>query len=213
MSGYTGFKNYQDTGSDFDAQSFLVNQIINRLATTTLVRVAKVTNLGEVAPVGFVDVFPLINQTDGAGNPVQHGIIHSLPFCRVQGGTDAIILDPKVGDIGIALFCSRDISAVKRTKAQANPGSNRKYDWSDGLYVGGVLNGVPTQYVRFTPSGISITSPTKVTITAPNIEIDGNVAINGATATTGTLTNNGHDVGSGHRHSSSGGTGTGGPPL
>jgi hypothetical protein len=39
-----------------------------------------------------------------------------VPYFRVQGGADAIIIDPKVGDLGIAVFCSRDITGVKRSK-------------------------------------------------------------------------------------------------
>ena len=214
MSGYVGFRSYQDIDSDFEAQSFLINSIINRLATTAVVRVVRVSNAGEVAPVGLLDVVPMVNQVNGDGDPTEHGVIHNVPYFRLQGGTNAIIIDPQVNDIGIAVFCSRDISAVKRTKATANPGSNRKFDWADALYVGGILNGVPTQYLRTSASGIDITSPTAITMNAPSITIAGtNITINGATAITGTLTNNGHDVGSTHRHTSSGGVGVGGPPV
>jgi hypothetical protein len=108
-SGYTGFRDPRDSGSDFDAQSFLVNQILNRLATTALVKVTKVTSAGEVAPVGLLDAIPMVHQIDGAGNPTEHGVIHNIPYFRLQGGTNAIIIDPQVGDIGLAVFCSRDI--------------------------------------------------------------------------------------------------------
>jgi hypothetical protein len=219
MSGYTGFMEPQDLNAEFLASSFLVTQIINKLATTALVQVMAVTNAGGVSPVGTVDVKPMVHQVDGAGNPTEHAIIHNVPYFRLQGGTDAIILDPKVGDIGIAVFCSRDISAVQRTKAPAPPSSARKFDWADSLYVGGVLNAAPVQYVQFEAGGITVNSPTKITLTAPNIQINGTTAIVGATsvqgnvATTGTLTNNSHDVGSTHRHLQSGGNGTGGVPV
>jgi hypothetical protein len=219
VSDYVGFRNYQDVGSDLDAQSFLVSQIINRLATTAIVKVVKVSNAGEVAPVGTVDIICLVNQVDGDGNPTEHGIIHNVPYFRLQGGTNAIILDPQVGDVGISVFCSRDISAVKRTKSSANPGSSRKYDWSDALYVGGILNGAPSQYVRFTQTGINVVSPTKITLNAPVVEIAASTSmnvttpvVNGDVRISGALTNNAHDVGSGHRHTASGGTGVGGPP-
>jgi hypothetical protein len=32
---------------------------------------------------------------------------------------------------------------------------------SDGIYVGGLLNGTPTQYVRFEAGGVTVLSPTK----------------------------------------------------
>lgn len=207
MSGYNSFRDYQDTGSDFSAQSFLVQQLINRIATTSLARVVAVTSAGEVAPVGLLDLQPMVHQVDGADQPTPHGVIHNVPYFRMQGGANAVIMDPQVGDIGIVVFCSRDITAVKRTKAPANPGSRRMYDWSDGIYIGGVLNGVPSQYFRFSAAGVDIVSPTQITLTAPNVVINANIA------TTGTLTNNTHDVGSTHRHTATQpGAGTSGVP-
>ena len=145
------------------------------MAGATLVQITAVTNSGGVSPVGFVAVHPLVNQIDGNNVGTPHGIIHNLPYVRIQGGTDAVILDPKIGDIGIAIFADRDISTVKATKAQANPGSRRQNDWADGLYLGGVLNGAPTQYVAFAGGGITVVSPTKITIQAPNVEADASV--------------------------------------
>lgn len=202
MSGHNGFQDYQDNGSDFYAHSFVIKGILNRIATTALVQVVKVTNAGELSPVGLVDVLPMVNQLDGEGNPTPHQVIHNLPYFRLQGGTNAIILDPQVNDIGAAIFCSRDISAVKRTKAAGNPGSARKMDWADGLYIGGFLNGVPVQRIGFSADGITVVSPTKITLTAPSVEIDATagLVIHANTAVTGTLTDNGHDVGSTHRH-------------
>jgi hypothetical protein len=210
MSGYNGFQDYQDNGTDFDAHSFVIKGILNRIATTTLVQVVKVTNAGELAPVGLVDVLPMVNQLDGEGNPTPHQVIHNLPYFRLQGGTNAIILDPQVNDIGAAMFCSRDISAVKRTKAAGNPGSARKYDYADGLYIGGWLNGLPVNVIRFSADGINVTHQTKITLTAPSVEIDASsgLTIHANTAVTGTLTDNGHDVGSTHRHTQTQ-TGTG----
>ena len=92
---------------------FLISQALNRVSTATLVKVVSVTNAGGLSPVGFVDVQPLVNQLDGAGNAVPHGVLHRLPYFRLQGGADAVILDPKVGDIGMAAFANRDISLVK----------------------------------------------------------------------------------------------------
>jgi hypothetical protein len=170
-----GAQEPSDQSSDFSAQTFLVNQIMNRLATTMLVRIMAVTNSGGVSPVGFCDVQPLVNQVDGAGNPTPHGTIHNLPYMRVQGGTNAVIIDPVVGDIGVAVFCSRDISAVKRQKQAANPGSTRKFDWADGLYLGGFLNGTPVQYVQFTASGVAVRSPSQITLDAPIISVTGTI--------------------------------------
>lgn len=205
-TGYPGFLEPQNTSTDYAGMTFLVNQIINQLATSTLVKVVKVTNNGDVQPVGTVDVQPLVNQVDGAGSPVAHGVIHNLPYIRVQGGTNAIILDPKVGDLGLAVFCSRDISRAKRTKGQANPDSSRKYDWADGIYVGGLLNGVPQQYVQFNDTGITILSPIRIAFVAPSITFTtigggaADVTMTGNINVIGTLHNNSKDVGSTHTH-------------
>jgi phage baseplate assembly protein gpV len=170
--------------------------------------------------VGFVDVQPMVNQVDGTGNPTPHETIHNLPYFRLQGGVNAIILDPVVGDIGIAVFCSRDISQVKRTKAISNPGSAGRFDWADGLYIGGFLNAVPTQYIQFSNTGIALSTPNTFTVTANNTVINSPVTVNGVStlngnvASTGTLTNNGHAVGSTHLHTGvQGGIGTSGPPV
>lgn len=215
MSGTVyGQANFTSGNSDFAANSFLVKQILAQISTATLAKVVSVTNAGGVAPVGFVSVLPLVNQTDGSGNAQPHVTVYNLPYFRLQGGSNAIILDPQVGDIGIVVFASRDISSVKASKAQANPGSKRKFSMADGLYIGGVLNGNPSQYVQFTQSGITITSPQTVTINANAITLNAaNIAVNGATAMTGTLTSNGHDISSTHRHTASGGTGIGGVPV
>lgn len=162
--------------TDWGALMFLVQQVLNRMATVTLVQVKKVTNDGGVTAVGFVDVQPMVSQVTGNGQTVPHGIVHNLPYFRLQGGANAIILDPQVGDIGICCFASRDISAVKESKAPAPPGSERKFDYADGLYIGGVLNGVPNQYVQFSAEGIKVLSPTKITLEAPQIDIIGPVA-------------------------------------
>lgn len=237
--GYAGQAQAGEGVGDYGALMFVIGQALARLNTATLVRVVSVTNNGGLSPVGFVDVQPLVNQLDGAGNAVPHAVLHQLPYFRLQGGTDAVILDPKVGDIGMAAFGSRDLSAVKASKQQANPGSWRTHDMADGLYFGGLLNGTPVQYVQFTADGINVVSPSKVTVQAPDIELNAEtqcalnspvIVLNGTVQqgagsyggtstwqgdmeTLGTLRNNGKDVGSTHTHSGvqSGSSNTGTP--
>lgn len=183
---------------EFNQQTFVIQQLLNKLQTATLVKIQAVTNSGGVSPVGFVDVLPLVNQVDSDNIATPHVTIYNVPYMRLQGGGDAIILDPKIGDIGICVFASRDISKVKNTKSQGNPGSLRKYDWGDGLYVGGVLNGTPTQYVQFSTSGIKIHSPTAIVLDSPDIQLNAaTIEINGTsstTITTPTFTVNGATV-------------------
>jgi hypothetical protein len=205
-----GQLDYTSGTSELNAQSFLIEQIINRIQTATLVKIITVTNEGDISPVGFVSVKPMVNQMTGDRRSVEHGIIYNIPYFRLQGGADAIIIDPKVGDIGICLFCSRDISVVKNTKKQGNPGSYRKFAMADGLYIGGVLNGVPTQYIAYSEQGITVTSPTKVIINAPQIDLNGNFKVTGNTVFDGTVIANDHIIDERHKHVNSGGTGLGG---
>ncbi|MEX3614384.1 MAG: Gp138 family membrane-puncturing spike protein [Burkholderia gladioli] len=170
--GYQGFQEPGDAAGQFGALSFLVNRTLSRVHTNTLVEVVAVTNSGDLSPVGFVDVQPLVNQIDGAGNAMPHGVIHRVPYFRLQGGANAVIIDPQVGDKGLCAFASRDISSVKATKARANPGSRRVFDMADGLYIGGFLNGLPKQFIRYSANGIDVFSPTKISLSAPLVEID-----------------------------------------
>lgn len=152
-----------------------------KMQTATLVQIVSCTNSGGLSPVGFVDVLPLVNQIDGANPPnsTPHITIYGLPYLRVQGGTNAVIMDPAPGDIGLAVFASRDISKVKSTQAQANPGSYRAFDFADGIYVGGLLNGTPLQYVQFSLSGVTVVSPTAITLQAPVINVEGALNVSG----------------------------------
>lgn len=144
-----------DFDSDMNGLRFAIQQAMNKLQTSLPVRVMAVRNAG-LAPVGQVDIQVLVDMVDGQGNTVQHGIIPNVPYFRLQGGTNAVIVDPSPGDIGMACFCSRDISAVKSAKKQAPPGSWRTHDFSDALYLGGFLNGTPTSYIQITEGGILV---------------------------------------------------------
>lgn len=145
--------------SDFDSEqnglNFAIQQAMLKLQTALPVRVMAVRNAG-LAPVGQVDIQVLVDMVDGQGNTVRHGTISNVPYFRLQGGANAVIVDPQPGDIGMACFCSRDISAVKSVKDAAPPGSWRSHDFSDALYLGGFLNGTPTSYIQITQSGILV---------------------------------------------------------
>ena len=169
------------TPTDVNGLDFYISQFLNKKWTTTLVSVTAVTNDGGVSPVGNVNLQPLVSQIDSQGHVTEHNEIGSAIYFRLQGGVDAVIMDPQVGDIGIALFANRDISTVKNTKAISAPASGRTQHPADAIYIGGVLNGAPSQYVQFNAAGISLVSPTKITLSAPVTEIDSpTIVLNGA---------------------------------
>lgn len=159
--------------------AFIVESILTRIQTVTLVRVVAAKG-GGLAPVGMVDVQPLVSQVDASGGVIPHGVIYNVPYMRLQGGRNAIIIDPQPGDIGMCGFCSRDISNVKAFKKPSAPHSKRRFDFSDGLYFGGFLNGAPEQYIMFSESGIKLFSPKEIQLEAPktlikspDVQIDG----------------------------------------
>jgi hypothetical protein len=166
-----GTINPWSTQGGFNNISFVIQQAISKLQTATLVEILSCTNDGGVSPFGFVDVQPMVSQVDGASNLIPLPIIYGLPYARLQGGSSAIILDPQIGDIGVAVFASRDLSKVKATQSQAGPGSGRQFDLADGMYLGGLLNAAPTQYLQFNSSGVTVVSPNNVTVTAPTIKM------------------------------------------
>lgn len=156
-SGVVGQQGLNADTSEFNQVEFQIDQAFGKLSTTKLVKVMKVQNTGGLSAVGFVDVKPMVNLVNGLlGDSMPHGTIYGVPYFRLQGGKNAIICDPEVGDIGFAVFADRDISTVKSTKDFANPGSYRRFSPADAIYIGGVLNDTPEQYIQFNSDGITI---------------------------------------------------------
>ena len=169
QSSFQGTERPSSSSSDPTALLFFINSLLTGVRTQQLVKVVSCTNTGDASPIGTVVIQPLVSMVDGQGNVAPHDKVYSVPYLRVQGGTNAVILDPQAGDIGIAAFCDRDISAVKATQGAAAPASARKFDFSDAVYLMTVLSKTaPTNYVAFTEGGIQVISPSQITIQAPN---------------------------------------------
>ena len=219
---YTTFGSLPDMTSEFNRISFVVRSLMAQQATATLVIVRAI---GE----GQVDVQPMVSQVDGAGKAVDHGVIHGLPVWRLQGGNSAVIVEPTVGDIGLAVFASTDISNVKRSRAPSTPGSFGRFDWADGIYLGGLLNDEPTQFIKMDSEGIAITAAPglpitmdadsvalnadTVSITATTTSISGDLTVGGA-ITGGAGSTFGGKSFDAHTHSGvTVGGGNSGPPV
>lgn len=148
------------------AQLFIIEKLLRGLHTCTLVTVIAVQPTA--GKVGFVTVQPLVLDTDTNAVVLAQTPIYNVPYMRYQGGTSAVILDPVVDDIGLAMFAENDITNVKQTLAAGAPATQRTHSTADALYIGGVLNPDPTQWVKFQPNaaGIDIVSPGEVTLQA-----------------------------------------------
>lgn len=187
MSGPAfGQSNASSDTSDYNATDFIIKAAIAGMQTVSVVKVIAVHG-GGVAPTGTVDVQVIINLMTGGGTAVPHGVIYGVPFNRAQGGNSAFICDPVVNDVGMAAFASRDITSVKNSRKVANPSSKRMFDWADAIYVSGMLNGTPTQYVELASGGITVKSPTAITLQSPANEVEGPLEVTGATKLDSTL--------------------------
>jgi hypothetical protein len=205
MTGaYNGFAELADVTSETARMQFIVRSMLSEVITATLVIVKTVHATGQSFAV---DVQPMVHQVDSAGNAVPHGTIYKMPVWRLQGGAAAVIVKPAVGDIGLAVFGHNDLSNVKRAKTPTTPGSFRKFAWSDGIYLGGVLNADPTQSIVMDGANMTINAVGTLTINATG------VTINAPVTATGEGTFNNHTVG-GHTHGGvTTGTGTTGTPT
>jgi len=154
MTAAVGQANPFSNASEYNAWQFVIARALDKVQTVSVVQV-KAVNTGAQT----VDVNVLVNLVSGDGLAIPHGVISARPYYRLQGGTNAIICDPAVGDIGIMVFSSRDLSGVIAAKGAANPSSARRFSWADGMYFGGILNATPMQYIQFMTGGVTIETP------------------------------------------------------
>lgn len=177
MSEIKGQQDFTTDASQYNATDFQLQQALRKINTAEPVRVVSVQP-GAVGPVGMVSVQPLVNLVTGTGDGMAQSTLYQLPYLRIQGGENAVIVDPKPGDMGLAVYAMRDTEGVKanRDGNPANPGSARTYSKGDGFYLGGFLNGQPKRYVMVDDTGITLDDGQggklelkggKLTITAP----------------------------------------------
>jgi hypothetical protein len=155
--------------SESERMQFIIRNLIAGVRTCMPVQVLSVTNSGDASPIGTVSITPLVSMVTTDGQVIKHGTITDVPYMRYQGGGNAVIIDPQVGDIGMASFCDRDISSVVANGSAAAPASLRKHDLTDAIYHHAILAAAPTQYIQFKADGIHVVSPNPVTVTAPSI--------------------------------------------
>ena len=188
--------------TEFNQLSFLVRTMINKGINTAIpVRVTKV--MAGSGSVGYVQALPLVNDMDAQGNAVDVAVIPSLPYFRLQGGKVAVITDPVVGDIGIAVFAQKDTSnVVAGTDKPVQAGSFRKFSMSDGWYIGGFLNQAPETFLQLNQDGTAVLTANS------GVTINGNVTVNGTITSTGDIKGNGHSLTNHYHHGVHGDTST-----
>lgn len=171
-----GQQDYNTDASPYNASEFQIQQALRKINTAEPVRVTGV-NPGKVGKAGTVTVQPIVNLVTGTGEGMAQSALFSLPYLRIQGGENAVIVDPKPGDVGLAVYAMRDTEQMKQGAGEeCNPGSARCYSKGDGFYLGGFLNKTPKRYVWIEDDGITLDDGAggkielkngKLTITAP----------------------------------------------
>ena len=153
---------------------YIINNLIANIHTMMPVKILSVTvPTDSLTPIGRCEVLPLVQQIDGSNNVYPMGKIVNVPYLRVQGGSNAIVIDPQVGDVGLCGFCERDISIVKRTGELSAPDTRRKYDINSAVYMFTMMSGTPTQYIHFKSSGVDIKTTGDLNINGLIIKADG----------------------------------------
>lgn len=162
-----GQKKPNTAGSEYNALQFVIQQALRgQIHTAIPVRVQAVDGL-------FVDVLPLVSSVDGYGEAVEPTTIFHLPVFRYHAGVAAVIVDPVVGDIGLAVFAQADSSNVTTgIDTPQQPGSFRRFSMSDGFFFNGFHKAEPSVYVEVTQEGI-------VNIQADTVNISGDCVIGG----------------------------------
>jgi hypothetical protein len=177
-----GVANYNAGTSPFNSLSFIVQQAIRQQVNTCII--CKVL----ARDGAYVDVLPLVTGVSGKGEAIQPTTLYKLPYMRYHAGVAAVILDPVPGDIGLAVFASKDCSNVKAgTTEPQQPASFRGNSQANGFYIGGFLNQAPSVFVELTQGGA-------VNITAPGgVNINGSVTVSGDVVASGkSLANHTH---------------------
>jgi hypothetical protein len=171
--GY-GFQTPGSSNDRYRVLDFIIRQILGSDVRTAEPAVVLSVSGGGVASPPVVGVQVLVNQVDGLGNATPHGQIFNVPVLRLQCGNGAVICDPVVNDTGLLVVCDRDISSVQSTGGQvSNPGSSRRFDLSDGVFLPALFMSAPTQYVQFIPTGIVVVDKNgnKITMSATGVEM------------------------------------------
>lgn len=150
-SGY-GQQEPTDTTHEFNVLTFMMDQF---LASKYFVRLVVVKSVDESARTVSVQI--ATNQLDGQGNATPHGTINNIPYAGGQFGTNAYDMTPAQNDVGVMVVSDRDISSVKAAKGVANPGSYRKNQAADGIYLLSIFNpSAATQFIKWLSTGLSM---------------------------------------------------------
>ena len=176
QSNASGF-NINNLGGAAETEQIIFNYL-SKINTGEIVEITAVDSSGN-GPVGFVSVKPLLYRIGADNNNIELGEIHNVPYYRVQGGANAVICDPEVGDIGYCGFASRDTSLLKRTRSPVGPNVNRISDLSDAFLISTWSKKAAVQYIWFKGNEVHIKATSKIVLDAPEVSVTGKLTVSG----------------------------------
>ena len=215
---------YTDTGA-YNALDFAMNQKLKDGMQTSFVgRIDSCSGKGSEAGSGTVSATQLTAQADASGKSLPMPSMTKLPYSRTQAGIAALIIEPVPGDIGVFTCCKQDISGIKQGTSEPVPaGSYRQFSQSDSVMVGAIHTQKPEVWIEIkqdrtivihapegckieTDSEVEIKASQAVKVTAPKVEITGQVIINGTLTVSGDMSAGGKPYLSHTHRGDSGGT-------
>jgi hypothetical protein len=149
-----------------------------------------------------VQVQPMIRLVSTSGDLISRGQIASVPVLQLAGGGFMLSFPLNPGDLGWIKSNDRDISLFLRGYTEQPPNTRRMHDFADSLFIPDVMTGYN---IAGEDSGNAVLQnldgsvkialfEDKIKITAPDIEMVGDVAV------TGNFVVNGINCGSDHTH-------------
>lgn len=150
--------------NELSSLQFIINSVIDGRSKIGLGKVISVDKDKKL-----VDIQPLSSHSYKDGQEIPQVPVYGISYFRLQAGKNAIIIDPKVGDIGVYACADRDISRIVATKKASIPATNRKDSPSDAIYFGSVLGDKPEQFIEIKDDGIYITTPNDIFASCKNL--------------------------------------------
>jgi hypothetical protein len=154
-------------GEEVNNADWMIDQAAARIQVMHPVKILAVHPGNNANIPTTVDVQPMIDQVDPAGNRTPHGTIYGVPAARYHAGGNLIKITPVVGDVGMMHLADRDASSLfANGGAQSPPGSSRRHDMADGFYHGGLYTIAPTNTIDLDGGNMAHTTQGTITHTA-----------------------------------------------
>lgn len=144
-------------------------------------------------------VQPLIQMVDTDGRSITRAQNTNVPVLTLGGGGFLISFNLPQGSLGWIKASDRDISLFLQQYSIEAPNTGRLHSFEDGLFIPDIMTGYnisdddnDSMVIQSTDGNVTISlNPSRIKLTAPDIEITGDTEINGNANITGNVTSSG----------------------